>query len=297
VGEVAALLVAVCWSVTSVQLTLVGQRIGSQVANLARLLIAVACLAAVHLVVYGQVVPASVEPWRWWWLGPSGVIGLVMGDGFLLHAFVLIGARRSMLLMTLVPVVSTVVGWVWLGESLALVEIAAIGVAVGGIAWVVSEGHNGAGEQGPSRRDSLLGVAMGVCGAVGQALALVTAKRGMAGDFPALSATVIRMSIGAVSAWGLALAQGKLGSSLATLSDRSTWPLLVGASVAGPVIGVWLSMVAVQLAPVGIASTLMALSPIVMIPLARWIFHEPITGRSVVGTVVGLAGATVLLLG
>ena len=71
---------------------------------------------------------------------------------------------------------------------------------------------------------------------------------------------------------------------------------LIGGSLTGPVVGVWLSLVAVQRAPVGIASALMAMSPIILIPLTRWLFQESVTSRSVAGTVIALSGATVLFL-
>lgn len=55
-------------------------------------------------------------------------------------------------------------------------------------------------------------------------------------------------------------------------------------------------MVAVQRAHVGIASTLMALSPIIVIPLAYWVFYERISPRAVAGTVVAIVGAAIMLL-
>ncbi len=55
-------------------------------------------------------------------------------------------------------------------------------------------------------------------------------------------------------------------------------------------------MIAVQNAPIGVASTLMALPPILLIPLTHWVFGEQITRRAVVGTMVALAGAALLFL-
>jgi len=69
-----------------------------------------------------------------------------------------------------------------------------------------------------------------------------------------------------------------------------------GDALIGPFLGVWMSMVAVQNAPVGIASTLMALPPILLIPLSAWAFGERITGRAVVGTAVALGGAALIFL-
>jgi drug/metabolite transporter (DMT)-like permease len=295
-GEIAALVTSVCWSLNSIQFTLAGRRVGSEVVNRARLLLAVLYLSLAHLVVRGGLWPIHAEPFRWAWLGLSGVIGLVIGDGCLFQAFLYIGPRRSMLLMTLVPVISTLVAWAWLGETLRPAEMGAILLAVGGIAWVVAERGRAADTPSVQERRYALGVLLGLGGALGQALGLVTAKQGLAGDFPSLSATVIRMVIASGVIWLLTLVRGQVGPTWRALGDRRAFLFIVGGSLVGPFVGVWLSMVAVQRAPVGIASTLMSLSPIILIPLDHWIFRAKASPRSIAGTVVALAGASILFL-
>ncbi len=44
-GEIAALLTSCCWSLTSLQFTLAGQRVGSEIVNRTRLILAVAFLS------------------------------------------------------------------------------------------------------------------------------------------------------------------------------------------------------------------------------------------------------------
>ena len=297
-GEIAALAASFCWAFNSIQFTLAGQRVGSRVVNRVRLILAALYLSLAHLLLRGELWPIHAEPFRWGWLGLSGVIGLVIGDACLFQAFLFIGPRRSMLLMTLVPVVSALMAWGWLGETLRPAEVGAVLLTVGGIAWVVAERQRGQSGSGPAGREHhyALGVLLGLGGALGQALGLVTAKQGVAGDFPSLSATVIRMLVAAVVMWLLTLVRGQVGSTWRALGDGRARLFLVGGSLIGPFAGVWLSMVAVQHAQVGVASTLMALSPIILIPLDHWVFHEPISPRSVAGTVVALAGATILFL-
>ncbi|MGD2164175.1 MAG: DMT family transporter [Anaerolineae bacterium] len=299
-GELAALATSLCWSLNSIQFTFAGRRVGSRVVNRVRLLLAVTFLSLTHLLLRGSLLPIQAPPFRWGWLGLSGTIGLVLGDGSLFHALLLIGPRKSMVLMTLVPVISTVAAWGLLGETLLPIETAAILITVGGIAWVVSEREperpaaGGDGEE--QAREQLLGVLLGVAGATGQALGLVAAKRGLVGDFPPLSATVIRMAVAAVVIWLLAVARGEIGPTLQALGDRRAQLWLLGGAFVGPFIGVWLSLIAVRTAPVGIASTLMALSPIVLIPFDHWVFGERITPRSIAGTIVALGGAGIIFL-
>jgi drug/metabolite transporter (DMT)-like permease len=296
VGELAALATSILWSVTSIQFTLAGRRIGSEVVNRIRLVLAVALLCLAHLVLYGSLLPLRAGLDRWGWLGLSGLAGLVVGDGCLFQAFLLIGPRRSMLLMTLSPVISALLAWGWFGETPLPFQIVAILVTMGGVAWVVSEGDANQTSSATDRRGMVVGALFGVGGAAGQALGLILSKQGMVGAFPSLSATLMRMVASTVAIWLLALIRGQVGTARKSLQDRRAWLHLVGGVVTGPVLGVWLSMVAVQYAHIGIASTLMSLSPIVLLPLSRWVFSEKITSRAIVGTFVALLGASTLLL-
>lgn len=293
-GEVAALGTSICWTFTSIFFTLSGRRVGSVVVNQTRLLLAVLFLSLTHLLTQGKLLPDQANLYRWYWLGLSGMIGLVLGDGFLFQAFVMIGARRSMLLMALVPIISTLSAWLFLGERLSAVEIIAIGLAVGGVAWVVSK-REANGLQ-IDRRTYWLGILAGLAGAFGQALGLVASKQGMLGGFSPLSATLMRMIVAALVIWGFALIRGRAGQSLRALADRQASLAILGGAIAGPFLGVWLSLVAVNLTQVGIAATLMALSPIFLLLPSGWIFKERVSLQSVVGTVLAIVGVALIFV-
>ena len=96
-GELAALFTSVAWSFTSLQFTLAGRRVGSAVVNRTRLLIAFIFLSLTHLLLTGALWPQSAAPARWFWLGISGIIGLVLGDACLFQSYVLIGPRLSLI--------------------------------------------------------------------------------------------------------------------------------------------------------------------------------------------------------
>ena len=293
-GEIAALGTSVCWTFTSIFFTLSGRRVGSLIVNQARLLLAVVFLLVTHLLVLGVLFPDQPGLYRWFWLGLSGIIGLVLGDGFLFQAFVLIGPRRSMLLMALVPIISILMAWLFLGETLSATEIVAIGLTVGGIAWVVSEGE--ANGVQVDRRRYWLGILAGLGGALGQALGLVASKKGMVGGFSPLSATLMRMMVAAAVIWGFALLRGRAGQSMRALADRQASLAILGGAIAGPLLGVWLSLIAVSLTQVGIAATLMALTPIFLLLPSQWIFKERISLQSVVGTAVAIVGVAIIFL-
>ena len=292
-GEIAALATAVCWAATSLSFTIAGKQVGSQLVNRVRLPLAAFFLTITHLLWQGQALPIHAEPSRWGWLGLSAISGLVVGDALLLQAFVLIGTRLSMLLMTLVPVIGALLAWVFLGETLSLLEIGAIIVTVSSVAWVVSEQGNSNSVDG-NPRSYVIGVLCGIGGAFGQALGLILSKRGMAGSFPALSASLMRLLVASAVIWLWALMKGQLRPTIEGLRIRSARWAILGGTVAGPFIGMTLSLAAVQLAPVAIASTLMALAPVILLPLAHWIFKERITQRAIVGTAVAMVGVAMI---
>lgn len=298
VGELAALGTSVCWSFTSILFSMSGRQVGSLVVNRTRLLFAVIMVSLLHWLLEGSLLPIHAESWRWGWMALSGLIGFVLGDACLFQAFVLVGPRLSMLLMALSPVMGAVMAWVLLGEALAAAEIAGITLAVAGVAWVVADRTNApaAAPDAPPRQ-FLLGVLLGLGGALGQAGGLVASKEGLQGDFSALSGNLMRLVVSALAIWLIAAATGKVRSNFTALRAQPGAVLtILGGSVAGPLFGVWLSLIAVQNAEVGIASTLTSLSPIFLLPLGYVLFRERITARAVLGTLLAVAGTAVIFL-
>jgi drug/metabolite transporter (DMT)-like permease len=296
-GQLAALATSVAWSFTSVFFTLSGRQVGSAVVNRIRLLLAVIITALTHLVLTGYLLPLDAEPWRWGYMSLSGLIGFLIGDAFLFQAFVMIGPRLSMLIMALAPVFSTVLGWVLLHEVLTGRELVGIGLAVMGVALVVSDRGNHRSKPPEEARHYPLGLLFALGGSLGQAGGLFVSKLGLQGDFPALSGNLIRLIAASTAIWLLALVGGQIRPTFARLRERpaALKPLVAGA-VGGPFIGVWLSLIAVQLAPLGIASTLMSLTPVILLPVSYFWFGERFGALAIAGTVVAFAGTALLFL-
>jgi len=294
IGEIAALTTSVAWSFTSMFFTIAGKEVGSLIVNRTRLLFASIYLLVTHFLFYGNFLPIHGESYRWAWLGLSGFIGLVIGDGMLFQAFVLIGARLSMLLMSLVPIISTILAWLFLHEILNIFEIIAIILTVSGIVWVILERNNRKNHS--DSKNYFWGILFAFGGALGQAFALITAKKGLGGDFPALSANLIRIITATTMFWIIAVIQGKAVTNFRFWSNKKARWAIIGGSVFGPFIGIWLSLIAIKYSNIGIASTLMALPPIFLLPLTHWIFKERHSWRTIVGTVLAVAGVAIIFL-
>lgn len=291
-GELAALGTAVCWSFTAIFFSYSGRIMGSTVVNRSRLIFAFLLLATSHFIIEGSFFPTGVEPFRWGWLSLSSLLGLVLGDAFLFQAFVLLGPRLSTLLMSTVPVYSTLFGWLLFGEVLTRVELLGVCLAVAGVAWVVTEKQPGM--DAAQNREYKIGLLFGMLGALGQVANLVTARYGLVGGFSSLSATIIRILVALVVLWGFAAVRGRVRHSVRQWRDRRAFAALLGGSIAGPFLGIWLSLVAIQQTRLGIASTLMALPPVLLIPIEYLVYHKRVSARGITGTAVALCGVALL---
>jgi drug/metabolite transporter (DMT)-like permease len=295
-GALAAVAAAGTWAFSSIAFTFASQRAGAPAVNRVRLILAVGWLLGAH-VCLRMPLPWNAGGERWLLLGASGVIGLVLGDGFLFQAFLWIGPRLAMLLLSTAPALASLGAWAFLGEGLSAGQGAGILVTLVGVAWVVlaREGTAGPGETDPRRY--LLGLLCGLGGAAGQAGGLLLAKAGAADGFPALSVTLMRMVAAAVTLWFITGLQGQLRASVRrVVTDRAALRHTLVGSLLGPFLGVTLSIVAIQHSPVGVASTLMALPPVFLLPLSALLFRERIGWQAVLGTGVALAGVALLCL-
>lgn len=201
-GSIAAILTSICWSWSSIFFSSAGCVVGAKVANRTRLLFAVLFLFIAHTISTGSPLPLQTEGFRWLWLGLSAVIGLVVGDAMLFQAYVLIGHRLAMLVMSSAPAISAVFAWFFLGETLNPSQIFGILLSTGGIALVVLDNNTKNPSTIPGRnRNFLIGLLLSLGGAFGQAFGVIFAKKGLVGDYPALSGVLIRMIIAAGIIW------------------------------------------------------------------------------------------------
>src|SRR5512139_453600 len=294
IGEIAALATAFFFSMTALIFTSTGRSVGSQVTNRMRLLFALVYLIVLNLVLFHEPLPFSAGASRWFWLGLSGVIGLALGDAFLFQSYVSIGPRLGSLLLSLAPVFGSIVAWMFFGETLTVQQITGIALTLAGIAWVVASHEESPDLPGGNTR---WGVIFGILAALGQAVGLVFSKQGMSGDFSPFQANAIRMLAAVLFVWIWAAIEGKAGSTVRSLNGkpRVTGLIALGAFV-GPVLGVSSSLFAIQHAEIGVASTLMALTPVILLPISYFVFRERIGWQAVFRTVLAITGVAILFL-
>ncbi len=294
IGELAALFTSLCWAVAAVGFTFSSQRVSSIVTNRVRVMIAFLALMVINAVLYGQPIPLQAGGARWFWLMLSGVVGLAVGDAFLFRAFEDVGPRIGLLLLSVAPVFSSIIAWVFFGETLTPIQITGIAVTLAGISWVVLVRPAG-GEQ--RAKNHVRGVGFGLLGALGQAGGLVLARPALSDDFSPFAATLIRMIAAVVILWGVAFFQKQVGETVdAVRRDPVALRWVTFGAFFAAVIGISLSLLAVQHAEIGVASTLMALPPVFMLPISYFVFKERFNWQAVAGTLVAIAGVALLFL-
>jgi drug/metabolite transporter (DMT)-like permease len=294
IGELAALATSFFFAMTALIFTQTGRMVGSQVTNRMRLTFALIYLVIINLILFREPLPFSAGSSRWLWLGLSGIIGLSLGDAFLFQSFISVGARLGTLLLSLAPIFGSIIAWMFFGEILSILQITGIVLALAGIAWVVmSHEEPPDTPSGQTRR----GVIFGVLAGLGQAVGLVLSKQGMFGDFSPFQANAIRMLAAVIFVWAWTAFDGKIGATFAALRQKpQVLRLLALGALVGPLLGVSASLLAVQHAEIGVASTLMALPPVIILPISYFAFREKIGWQAILGTVVALAGVAVLFL-
>jgi drug/metabolite transporter (DMT)-like permease len=293
-GELAALGTASCWSIGSMFFDAAGRRIGPNNVNRIRIVLAAVLLSVALGVSTGRFIPGDISTSRLFWLSLSGLIGLVLGDACFFTSLVILGPRRATLLMSAAPVITALFAWPILGEALSLTAITGIGVATVGIVWVSSERR---GTARVERSGSLIaGALWGLGGAAGQAIGLVLAKLGMGQEVTPLEATFCRMVAAAAFLWFFTLISGRLMTTLRALHNWRGLAYSLGGAFVGPFIGVWLSLIAVKHTEAGIAATIMAAVPVLVILLEIAVHHERPTIRAAFGALITMGGIGVLFL-
>lgn len=294
IGEIAALATSFFFAMTALIFTRTGRMVGSQVTNRMRLVFALVYLVILNIIFFREPLPLSADPSRWLWLSLSGVIGLSLGDAFLFQSFLSVGTRLGTLLLSLAPLFGSIIAWVFFGERLTALQITGIVLALVGIAWVIASHQE---PENTPRGHTRRGVLFGTLAGLGQAIGLVLSKQAMSGDFSPFQANAIRMLAAVLFIWLWAAFDGKAGATFTALQQKPQVIrlLMIGAFV-GPVLGVSASLLAVQHAEIGVASTLMALPPVIILPISYFVFKEKIGWQAILGTTLAIAGVGVLFL-
>ena len=106
----------------------------------------------------------------------------------------------------------------------------------------------------------------------------------------AFEVSYVRMLFALAAVWLIGLVRGHIRETARARKNTEAMGLIFGGAFVGPFLGVWLSLVAVSLIPAGIAATLNAMAPVLVIPLVVLVYKEKVTMRATVGAIVAVGG-------
>ena len=234
-------------------------------------------------------------------------MGYVFGDWCLFNCYLSIGARFGQLFMTLAPPMAALAGWALLGEQLSWRTALAMAVTLSGIAISILSRDR---EHYFKFTLPLKGILLGIGAGTGQGVGLVLSKIGLEHYSAALPAqtpdlmqtmlpfasTMIRAIFGSIGFILLMSLSKDLPKLKEASHDRKAMLYILIMSLFGPVVGVSLSLMAVRYTDAGIASTLMALTPVLILFPAAVFDKQRIRFKEIVGVLVSMTGVALFFL-
>lgn len=303
IGELISIGVAFSWTATALLSEFGSKRLGNLTLNVLRMSLALVFSLVLFLVVTGNPLPAGASSEACGWMLLSGLVGYVIGDFCLFQCYIIIGSRFGQLFMTLAPLAAALMAWVTLGQQLTSLSLMAMLITLSGIAISIL-GHSEHHRLALSL--PLSGVLYAIGAALCQGVGLVLSKIGMNHFEPVagmpdwlvpFSANFYRCIAGFVGFMVLLYMRKGLKPLSEALHDRKGLTVATATTVFGPFVGVGFSLMAVQYTAAGIASTLMAMTPIIILLPSHWLFGERITWRAVLGAVISVVGVSLFFLG
>lgn len=302
-GELISIGVAFSWTATALLSEFGSKRLGNLTLNVLRMGLALLFSLVLFGMVTGKPLPTEVPAEACGWMLLSGLVGYVIGDYCLFQCYIIIGSRYGQLFMTLAPLSAALTAWIALGQQLTSSSLVAMLVTLAGISISVL----GRGEHHKvSLRLPLNGVLFAIGAALCQGVGLVLSKIGMdhyeaVAGMPEwlvpFSANFYRCIAGIIGFSLLLYFRDGLSPLREALHDRKGMTIATATTIFGPFVGVGFSLMAVQYTAAGIASTLMALTPIIILLPSHLLFHEKITWRAILGAVISVLGVSLFFLG
>ncbi len=299
-GEIISLGTAICWTATALAFQQATRKAGSISVNIIRLIIAFFIYAGIAYFIRGRFFPTDASQFTWIWMSISGLVGFVFGDYFLFKSYEFISARISMLVFSLSPPFAAIISWLILGETMTIKSIFAMLITLAGIVLVVTEKKK-PDERKQGKRNNIKisypikGLVFALLGTIGQSAGLVLSKYGMR-DYDVFAATQIRIITGTIGFIILVSLIKRWPMVKQAASNGGAMKFIAIGAFFGPFIGVYLSLLAVKFTTIGIASTIMAIIPVMIIPPAILLYKEKVTLKEVIGAFITVSGVVLFFV-
>ncbi len=297
IGEIAAVACSATSSAAITIFTSISGKVGVYRSMLLRFFFAMIVIGIIHYLATGVFLEPYETRARLYYIILSGLIGFAIGDLFLFRSSVLLGPRLGTLIfITYVPM-ATLIAIPALGEVLKAGAVIGMLVTLAGIVLVVMTRRGDADQNNFVPQKLALGIFLGLMAALCQAVALVLAKVGMQGSATStVNALFVRLMAAFAGGLVIGLVSGWTKGFFKDIAEKRVVIWTAVGTFVGPLLSVWLSLIAIRYTYTGIATTLMALTPITIIPIAQITHKEKITPQMIIGTLIAVAGVALLFL-
>lgn len=290
IGEITALMASFCWTISSTIVEKRGVGFSSVAMNVARQIIALLAIGLIIIFFNKSSFSGSISFRSVFFLAMSGLIGFSLGDSFLMSAFTRIGAQLTLLIYTVSPVMTAILGRIFFAERLTVMNILGMFIVIAGIMLAIIKG----GSSSMKVKGDPKGLVFAFLASVGQALGVIFSKAGLE-NIPPLPATEIRLLGGMIGILVICTFTKDWPDVKRLFTSRQGVEVTLGNALIGTTIGVVLSMFAIKFTKAAVASTLMAMSPIMIIPIMRFYFKANVSKYEVLGAVLSVLGVAFLV--
>ena len=296
-GALLALCASLCWTLAPFLFSSAVRRIGPYYSNFWRLIMASSALwiIAAFLILLSPDATKGVTAISIGWMAVSGIMGLSIGDFFYFKALTYLGPRRTLQILTGVPIVSALGAWIFLHEILSPFAVAGITLTVGAILAVNWFDKKEALTAEPGRF-SYKGIGLAIMGTICQGAAAVLMRQAYmsASGLNVIVATAIRISSAGAAIVLLALVSGKILGAIKAIPSRHALGRLIAGTALGPVLGMLFYVASLKFALAGIASTMSSLSPVLIIPITAWRYKMRLNWTAMIAMAAAIAGVVLI---
>ena len=227
-----------------------------------------------------------------WVLALSGVLGICIGDTLYLLSIQRLGARLTLLIGSLIPVVTAVVAVFVFNEYMGISAYLSLLLTVFGVAYVLW-----------SKAEKSQKHIIWKSGLVVAGLFVLTESSGIlltkwaVFEVDSLEATFLRQvwGVAGLTVWGL-LAREFVSDFLPLKNNPALFKKLIITSIVGAFLGTWLSVLALKLTYASVAVALNSTSPIFIILISVLFLNEKIPRSSIIGSIVAVVGVVLYFL-
>jgi drug/metabolite transporter (DMT)-like permease len=285
-GELAALTAAAIWAVSATIYGQIGKTVSPLLLNLSKGILAIGYLL-IAMVATGQRFQIAAQ--QWWLLMLSGLVGIALGDTVFFMAINAIGARLTLLISMLSPVITAILASFYLQEQLSSFSYAGIVIVVFGIAGVIADRT----QQAAAPQEYWQGISYALLSALANSIASICSRQAMLdSDLSPTLTTLIRLIAG-TSGILILLFLVPRKHQISAVIDRKMWLRIGITAFFSTYIGISLQQTALKFSAAGIAQTLGATSPLFILIFDGW-RGEKISWRSIFFAVMAISGMGLL---